>query len=437
MSSIQAIHGQLNNIKHVVICVDVVDLDNIWLCLWALVRAPNAHIHIVLAPRVLDLRVPTFAEIFEELAKKVGLHYMLDVLDKNPDEIYHRLGDKDLQAYFARDTTFQSDPHTKTHITLYTALSALRFAMKFSSKGHASSRYTFYRDPHSMETIIPGIRHPTHVNDYLYACSDEDRRESNNYLHLRGKEREEKMVAIMRRTADSLAGQLGYQNPDDILHPMEDLIELFKGPAAETQILVLGGGPFTEMVRLLAETELVPLAIVAMARTWYADVNVFANNYNDLMDLDAAMEIENLVKTRAIPTWFFPTECAKAKVKGGKVVRACPWDFTVAELIEIFKTAGDMESFEQAAAFTRETMTLAKMYMFDVLTVVPLALPLSLPYRRAVSYWDHVNGQRALRIKEAADGPVNIFYPDEHIMEELKGMAMEEIAHVLSPINKD
>ncbi|KAI3326544.1 hypothetical protein HD806DRAFT_520371 [Xylariaceae sp. AK1471] len=335
-SSIQAIHSQLNNIKHVVICVDVVDLDNIWLCLWALVRTPNAHIHIVLAPRVLDLRVPTFAEIFEELAKK-PLHFL--------------------------------------------------------------------SDPHSMETIIPGIRHPMHVNDYLYACSDEDRRESNNYLHLRGQEREEKMVAIMRRTADSLAGQLGYQNPDDILHPMEDLIELFKGPAAETQILVLGGGTFTEMVRLLAETELVPLAIVAMARTWYADVNVFANNYNDLMDLYAAMEIENLVKTRAIPTWFFPTECAKAKVKGGKVVRACPWDFTVAELIEIFKTAGDMESFEQAAAFTRETMTLAKkMYMFDVLT-------------------------RALRIKEAADGPVNTFYPDEHIM--------EEIAHVLSPINKN
>ncbi|KAJ3563021.1 hypothetical protein NPX13_g8345 [Xylaria arbuscula] len=435
MCSIQAIHNQLNNIKHVVVCVDAVDLDNIWLCLWALVRAPNAQIHIILAPRVLDLRVPTFGEHFGELAKKLGLHYVLNVLDKDPNEIYDRLGDEDLRAYFTRDTTFQNDSHTRTHIPLYMALSALRFAMKFSSKGHASNRYTFYRDPRSMDTIIPGIRHPTHVNDYLYACSDEDRRESNNYLHLRGKEREEKMVAIMRRTADRLAGQLGYQNPDDILHPMEDLIELFKGPAAKTPILVLGGGPFTEMVRLLAETELVPLAIVAMARTWYADVNIFVNNYNDLMDLDAAMKIEELVKTRAIPTWFFPTECAKAKMKGNEVLRACPWDFTTEELIKIFKTAGDMESYEQAAAFSRETMTLAKMHMFDVLTVVPLALPLSLPSRRAVSYWDQVDGQRALRIKEATDGPVNIFYPDENTMGEFKGMAMQEIAHVLSPIN--
>ncbi len=435
MSSIQAIHNQLNNMEHVVVCVDPVDLDNIWLCLWALVRAPNAYIHIVLAPRVLDLRVPTFAELFEELMKKVGPHYMLDVLDKNPDEIYDRLGDEDLRAYFARDTTFQTDPHTRTHIELYTALSALRFATKFSSKGHASSRYTFYRDPRSMETIVPGIRHPTHVNDYLYACSDEDRLESTNYLHLQGQEREKKMVAIMKRTANRLAGQLGYQDPTNILYPMEDLIELFKGPAVETQTLVLGGGPFTEMVRLLAETKLAPLAIVAMARTWYADVNVFANNYNDLMDLDAAMEIEELVKTRAIPTWFFPTECAKAKVKGDEVLRACPWDFTTEELIQIFETAGDMESYEQAAAFTRETMTLAKMHMFDVLTVVPLALPLSLPSRRAVSYWDQVDGQRALRIKEAADGPVNIFYPDENTMEKFKGMAMEEIAHVLSSIN--
>ncbi|KAK5635433.1 hypothetical protein RRF57_011145 [Xylaria bambusicola] len=106
MSSIQAIHNQLNIIKHVVVCVDAVDLVNIWLCLWALVRTPNAHIHIVLAPRVLDLRVPTFAKHFEELMKKVGQHYMLDVLHRNPDEIYHCLDDEDLRAYFARDTSF-------------------------------------------------------------------------------------------------------------------------------------------------------------------------------------------------------------------------------------------------------------------------------------------------------------------------------------------
>ncbi|RYP53367.1 hypothetical protein DL768_001612 [Monosporascus sp. mg162] len=437
MSSIQAIHNQLSDIKHVIVCVDPVDLDNIWLSLWALVRAPNAHIHITLSPRVLDLRVPSFAEHFEKLMAKVGLHYMLDVLEKNAEEIYDLLGDENLRDYFARDAAFQTDPHTKTHIVLYMALSALRFALKFSSKGHASSRYTFYWDPRSMETIIPGIHHPTHVNDYLYACSDEDRRESSKYLHLKGQEREKKMVGIMERTANRLAEQLGYQKPADILHPIKELIELFKGPLMGTQSLMLGGGPFTEMVRLLAETDFVPLAIVAMARTWYADVNIFKNNYNDLMDLDAAMEIENIVKKRAIPTWFFPTECAKAKVKGGEILRACPWDFATEELIAIFKAAGDMESYEQAAAFTRETMTLAKIHMFDVLTVVPLALPLSLPYRRAVSYWDWVNGQRVIRIKEAADGPINVFYPDEEAMAASKKMAMNEISYVLSPVSEE
>lgn len=73
---------------------------------------------------MLDLRVPTFAEHFEELVKKVGLHYMLNVLEKDPDKIYDRLGDEDLLAYFTRDTTFQNDPHTRTYIPLYTALSA-------------------------------------------------------------------------------------------------------------------------------------------------------------------------------------------------------------------------------------------------------------------------------------------------------------------------
>ncbi|RYP25553.1 hypothetical protein DL767_008340 [Monosporascus sp. MG133] len=130
---------------------------------------------------------------------------MLDVLEKNVKEVYNLLDDEDLRDYFARDAAFQTDPHTKTHIALYMALSALRFALKFSSKGHTSSRYTFYWDPRFMKTIIPGIHYPTHVNDYLYACNDKDRQESSKYLHLRGQEREKKMVAIMERTANRLA----------------------------------------------------------------------------------------------------------------------------------------------------------------------------------------------------------------------------------------
>ncbi|RYO90334.1 hypothetical protein DL766_003492 [Monosporascus sp. MC13-8B] len=55
ISSIQVIYDQLNDTKHVIVCVDPVDLDNIWEILWALVRAPSARIHITLSPRVLDL----------------------------------------------------------------------------------------------------------------------------------------------------------------------------------------------------------------------------------------------------------------------------------------------------------------------------------------------------------------------------------------------
>lgn len=97
------------------------------------------------------------------------------------------------------------------------------------------------------------------------------------------------------------------------------------------------------------------------------------NNYNDLLDLDAAMEVEKLVEKRAIPTWFFPMECAKAKVKSGEVLRSCPWDFTTEELI---------------------------------------------------------------RIKEAADGPINVFYPNETSTAQFKEMVIEEISQVLSPINE-
>ncbi|KAK8038365.1 hypothetical protein PG994_015132 [Apiospora phragmitis] len=436
MSSLQNIHDQLGNVEHVIVCVDPVDLDNIWQCLWALVRAPNAHIHAVLSPRVLDLRVPSFAGIFGQLVKEVGLRYMLDVRRRDAEEIYGLLESEDWRDYFTRDTTFQDDPHTKAHVPLYMACSALRFGEKFVSKDHSLSRVSFYWDPRSMETIVPGLHHPLHVNDQLYACTDEERREAQSILHLRGKQREERMVRIMERIADRLSAQLGYKEPAEVLHPLEDLVAILS-LIPDKRSLVLGGGPFTEMVRLLTETKAVPLAIVAMARTWYADVNIFPNNYNDLMDLDAAMEIEMIIKERGIDTWFFPTECAKAKVQDGEILRACPWDFIKEELVSIFESAGDMRSYDEADAFTRETKTSAKMHMFDVLTVVPLAHPRALPYRRAESFWDKVNGERVLRIREAVDGPVQVFYPDEKAMSVSKEQVMAEISHVLSSISKN
>lgn len=437
MSYLQVVHDQLQDLDHVIVCVDPVDLDNIWVSLWALVEAPNAHIHISLSPRVLDLRVPTFANLFGDLLKKVGQHYMLDVLDKDAEDIYDKLDSEELRDYFARDTTFQDDAHTRTHIELYMAISALRFALKFESKGHAKTRYTFYWDQRSMFTIIPGIHHPTHVNDYLYACNGEERQEANGYLHLRGTEREDKMVGVIERTANRLAGELGYKQPQDILHPIEKLLELFNASAAHSRPLILGGGPFTEMVRVLEETKLVPIAIVAMARTWFADVNIFPNNYNDLMDLDAAMLIERIIKDRSIPAWFFPTECAKTKIEKGDVKRACPWDLKTKELISIFEAAGDMESYKQAVSFTRDTNTLVKMHLFDVQTVLPLSHPEALPYRRAESYWDEVNGQRVIRIREAADGPINVFYPDEEAMKASKATSMIKIAHVLASVKEE
>ncbi|KAI1856462.1 uncharacterized protein JN550_013815 [Neoarthrinium moseri] len=435
MSSLSDIHDQLNSLAHVLVFVDVVDLDNIWMCLWALVRAPNAVVHIVLSPRVLDLRVPSFAGHFAKLQAKVGLRHMLDVRDTDAEEINDLLDDEQWRDYFARDTTFQRDMHTKTHLPLYMALSALRFALKFESKGHAKTRFNFYYDPKSTDTIVPGIHHPTHVNDQLYACTTEELNSAQAILHLRGEEREMKMVGIMTQAARRLAAHLGYKSPEDILHPMEGLLQHFSGPAKDARTLVLGGGPFAEMVRFLGETDHQPLAVVAMARTLHADVNIFPNNYNDLMDLDAAMKIEDIVRKKNIPTWFFPTECAKTKMHGDNVLRACPWDFNTVELIQIFDAAKDRDSYEQATRFTRETNTLIKMHMFDVLTVVPLAHPTSLPYRKAESYWDEANGQRLIRVREVAHGPVHVFYPDAAVMESSKRIAMDEVSFVLSSFN--
>ncbi|KAH6645549.1 hypothetical protein BKA67DRAFT_664614 [Truncatella angustata] len=325
-TTIKEVHDRLSRIDHVVVCIDPVDLDNIWLCLWALVRVPSAQIHIVLSPRVLDLRVPNFGDLFGQLIKTL-------------------------------DSTFQNDPHTREHIPLYMALFALRFLAKILSKNHDKERIVFYWDWRSMDTIVPCIHHPTHVLDMLYACNKEECQQALGAMQLRGPERKTKLVAVMEKSARRLAKELGYQTPADVQRwPL--------------QALILGGGPFTEMPRLLAETALVPIAIVAMARTWFANVNIFPNNYNDMMDLDASINTE-LIKERAIPTWIFPTECAKAKLKDGKVVRPCALDFSDDDTIRIFRAAGDMESYDQAVFLSKEIKTLAKVHMFDVLTVVP------------------------------------------------------------------
>ena len=75
------------------------------------------------------------------------------------------------------------------------------------------------------------------------------------------------MVEIMERTAERLAKQLGYNRPRDILHPIEELINQFNRVSLDMKPLVLGGGPFTEISRILENTDLAPLAIVAIART--------------------------------------------------------------------------------------------------------------------------------------------------------------------------
>lgn len=277
-TSLKVIHDQLFDIEHVVVCIDPVDLDNIWLCLWALVRIPNAKVHIVLSPRVLDPRVPSFGDLFGELIKKLGPCYMLDVLEKDAEEIYEQLGYESLQVCFARDSTFQDDLNTQEHIPLYMYGSALRILAKIRSKGHPKSRIDMSYDPRSMDTIVPGIHHPTHVLDMLYACNQEERQEAVEAMALRGLGREEGLVAVMEKTAKRLARELGYQKMAKVLRPFDEIVSLFNGDAATSRTIILGGGPFTEMRRLLTDTALVPVAFVAMARTWFADVNIFPNN---------------------------------------------------------------------------------------------------------------------------------------------------------------
>ncbi|KAI1839545.1 hypothetical protein JX266_014244 [Neoarthrinium moseri] len=126
---------------------------------------------------------------------------------------------------------------------------------------------------------------------------------------------------------------------------------------------------------------------LATLSTLHTDVNIFPNNYNDLMDLDAAMKIEDIVRKKNIPTWFFPTECAKAKVHGDNILRACPWDFNTVELIQIFDTTKDPD------------------------------------------------GQRLIRVREVAHGPVHVFYPDAAVMESSKRTAMDESSFILSSFN--
>lgn len=72
--------------------------------------------------------------------------------------------------------------------------------------------------------------------------------------------------------------------------------------------------------------------------------------------------------------------------------------------------------------------------IFAMARTWPLTHPGALPYRPTVSYQVEVEGQRVIRIREAADGSINVFHPDPEAMAASKKATIEEIGCFLSSI---
>ncbi|KAH7091795.1 hypothetical protein BKA62DRAFT_84959 [Auriculariales sp. MPI-PUGE-AT-0066] len=359
---------------------DPVDEDNPEMCALALWAFPNAHVNIVFSPRPVDLQAPLYGDAFghlkddilkikrpDQLILPLGMQKDRSWLEKIPAKYKHLFfEDKGFEEQRIRDVTPK-----------YLVSSSYRFSEKFTLLEHEFSRFTFYWDPQSMDTIRVGIRHPVHVNDFAYAFknkNDNGPRDDDNELarfnvakDLEGPEREQAIMTIMdhfiKRQFQKF-GEFGLAEETAILHHFDELVE----ERQRTKVIpfVMVGGPFETILKYI-DSDLKVLQIWCQSLYTSGHLNLFANQYNNHCNMGAAIQFFERVKQKKIPTLVTPTEATK----GSK------FEFDDEQLSEAFKYAPFF--YKDTLFFRNETKTLVRSIAFDVIAVIGTLHPDILP----------------------------------------------------------
>ena len=287
-----------------VVFVDIPDPDNIFMILYVL-AVSTGRVAIVLSPRILDLSVVRYGDEFSKMKKKLGFRFLFDPITKKPTNI-----PKEWEKFFEPDGTL-SDSEVQHDTILYMRVSKKRVEECIEAQFQKRKEYEIFWDPKSMKNIKkPDMRHALHVADYAFNFNSKERERYERILkeHTEsGPELRNALRGICKSYITRIARKTN-SDPD----PTDFQCLLKANNTVEGAKLVIGG-PLTEALLYVRQTEGKPSSVAAMLGTLTKDRNAAGVQFNIGKDPESADGFLTKVKEKWISMIIVPTECCKGK----------------------------------------------------------------------------------------------------------------------------
>ncbi|RYP54547.1 hypothetical protein DL769_010338 [Monosporascus sp. CRB-8-3] len=358
-----------------IVCVDVPDPDNFLMVLRALRDHRGHHVDIVISPRPVSFAAIPYGDAFLDMSKREENPVPVPILlgRVTPEKQLEILSNPNLKAsekawfYVDEDLT---NPEVKKDTEIYLEVSRFRLITFLDEHSISRSQYSIYReaDLESAKTIVPGMHHSFHKPDFAFDFEDmffydSEKAAQEKAAQIAGltgsdvqrfeamckaaikasdvpqptdgtkaasihssalfeaavtkeKDNPEGFMLSQKRREDTrllckVYTQLKAKECSTLMYsPIETLVEKYKG--TNTKPLLYLGGPFTEALKIVKALKGPGIGpIIAMAGATHRNNNMFANQFNILIDTVSAQEILRMAQDKEIDLTLLPTECVK------------------------------------------------------------------------------------------------------------------------------
>lgn len=219
------------------------------------------------------------------------------------------------QSIFYVDGDFKNDNDVLQATKTYMEVSALRLHKVLDEHGISRDAYRINWDQASTNSFSPGIRHAKHGADWSWDLNDDQAdRLKKAVATAKSTTTGEKRSSALRDTSLALAeayitaelARTGIPRPS-LLTNLDATIQSLQSTKIKVHAFV--GGPFTETLKLHKAG--VVKDAQAMAGYIKGEVNLFANQFNFLVDIASAHATLDAAQSGALDLTLMPTETIK------------------------------------------------------------------------------------------------------------------------------
>ncbi|RYO78668.1 hypothetical protein DL766_004889 [Monosporascus sp. MC13-8B] len=353
-----------------IVCVDIPDPDNFLMVLRVLRDHRDHHVDIVISPRPVSFAAIPYGPAFLEMTRReenpVPVPIALGrVTPERQLEIRSNPNVRDSEkAWFYVDEDL-TKPEVKEDTNIYLEVSKFRLITFLDNHGISRSRYSLYREANldSAKTIVPGMHHSFHKPDFAFDFKDMFFYGSEKAAQIAGltgsdAQRFDAMckaaikasdipqtpdgtkaaalrssalfeAAVTKEKDDPDGYMLSQKRREDTrllcnvyrqlkakecstltFGSIESLVKKYRG--TNIKPLLYLGGPFTEALKIIKALKGPRIGpIIAMAGATHGNSNIFANQFNILIDTASALEMLWMAQAKEIDLTLLPTECVK------------------------------------------------------------------------------------------------------------------------------